>query len=204
MGSTLGNRADWLVKTKEMAAFDRYFSLLDVNAFGLLNRYRQTLERFEARTEHYFRDPDALTTQWAGPTMRTQVSASIDEHFRGDWVHEQFAENPAEYGDVGGSFWPQVASARVIDGLRVGVTSAIHKAMGDDALARLDLTDEYRDELWAPERDQGIAVEDGPLPITMSWLVAASRDDDFFEVGVLRGPTVVSLVIATPQPGGAR
>ena len=200
MGSTLGNQPAWFVKTKEMAAFDRYFSLIDVNKRGLLTRYRETLERFEARTEHYFREPAALATQWSGPTMRAQVSASIDQHFTGDWVHELFAEDPSEYGELGGRFWPQVASAKVIDGLRRGVSTAIYKALGDTELQRRGLSEADRNELWAQERDQGIDIDDGPLPITMNWLAAEGREDDFFEVGVLRGPTVVSLLIVTPRP----
>jgi hypothetical protein len=37
----------------------------------------------------------------------------------------------------------------------------------------------------------------------MNWLAAEGRADDFFEVGVLRGPTVVSLLIVTPRPAGS-
>jgi hypothetical protein len=203
MGSTLGDRAAWFVKTKEMAAFDRYFSLADVNARGLRDRYRTTLDRFEERSEHYFREPAALAHQWSGPSMRAQVSASIDQHFAGDWVHESFTENPSEYGGMGGKFWPNVASAKVIEGLRDGVTTAIYKALGDKELQRRGMSEGERAALWAEEREQGIEIDDGPLPITMNWLAAEGRADDFFEVGVLRGPTVVSLLIVTPRPAGS-
>jgi hypothetical protein len=201
MGATLGNMPTWYVKTKEMAAFDRYFSMVDVDADGLLERYRTTLERFEQRATEFFRDPDALTTQWKGrASMRADLTASIDEHFMGDWVHESFGQNPHEFAAQGGKFWPNIASSRVIDGLREGVTTAIHKAMGDAALRDLGMDDDYCSQLWKTEREHGMEVDDGVRPCAMSWLIAQSRDDDFFETGVVRGPTVVELVLITPKP----
>ncbi len=201
MGATLGDRAAWFVKTKEMAAFDRYFSLTDIDERELLERYRRTLQRFEERSTAFYRDPDALTTQWAGrASMRADLTASIDQHFKGDWVHEGFGESPHEFAAQGGRFWPNVPSAKVIDGLRDGVTTAIHKAMGDTALREHGLDDDYCTRLWKTERDHGMEVDDGVRPMAMSWLIASTRDDDFFEVGVVRGPTVVELVIITPEP----
>jgi hypothetical protein len=199
----MGSMPNWFAKTKEMAAFDRYFSLIDVDEKGLLERYRKTLSRFEARTTDYYANPDALTTQWAArPQMRAEIGASIDGHFRGDWVHHLYPSDPARYGDLGGRFWPQVASSRVIDLLRVGVTAAIHKAMGETELVNLGLPDDYRFRLWRAERENDIAIDDGVRAIAMSWNCVAPAGDDFFEVDALRGPSVVEFAIATPRPLG--
>ena len=49
----MGSMPNWFAKTKEMAAFDRYFSLLDVDEKGLLERYWLALERLSSRADYY-------------------------------------------------------------------------------------------------------------------------------------------------------
>jgi len=199
----MGSMPNWFAKTKEMAAFDRYFSLIDVDEKGLLDRYQTALTRFQRRGDDYYQNPDALTTQWsARPNMRAELGASIDGHFRGDWIHHLYPTDPARYGGVGGRFWPQVGSKHVLDMLRVGVTTAIHKAMGETELVNLGLPEDYRYRLWRAERENEIAIDDGIRPVAMSWNCVAPAGDDFFEVDALRGPSVVEFAVATPRPYG--
>ena len=54
----MGSMPHWFAKTKEMAAFDRYFSVTDVDEKGLLDRYVQALGRMS--TAQYFGRSDAL------------------------------------------------------------------------------------------------------------------------------------------------
>jgi len=130
------------------------------------------------------------------------LRVALDEHFRGDWIHHLFPDDPEQYGSVGGRFWPQVPSQDVIDRLRAGVVFAIHKAMGDTELANLGLSEDYRFRLWKQERENGISFDDGVRGIALSWNCVAPAGENFFEVEALRGPSVVEFAIATPRPFG--
>jgi hypothetical protein len=197
----MGSMPHWFAKTKEMAAFDRYFSTTDVDEKGLLDRYLQALGRMG--TSQFFGRSDALDNEWrARPNNSLLLRMSLDEHFRGDWIHHLYPTDPTTYGSIGGRFWPQVPSQDVIDRLRAGVVFAIHKAMGDTELVNLGLTQDYRDRLWKAERDNGIEIDDGIRGIALSWNCVAPAGDDFFEVDALRGPTVVEFALATPRPFG--
>jgi hypothetical protein len=197
----MGSMPHWFAKTKEMAAFDRYFSTTDVDEKGLLERYLAALGRMG--TTDYFGRSDALDHEWRGRSDNSLLlRVSLDEHFRGDWIHHLYPTDSAKYGSVGGRFWPQVPSQDVIDRLRAGVVFAIHKAMGDTELVNLGLGPDYRDRLWKAERDNGIEVDDGIRGIALSWNCVAPAGDDFFEVDALRGPTVVEFALATPRPYG--
>jgi len=197
----MGSMPHWFAKTKEMAAFDRYFSTSDVDEKGLLDRYVQALGRMGGT--QFFDRSDALDHEWRRRSNQSLLlRVSLDEHFRGDWIHHLYPTDPTTYGGVGGRFWPQVPSQDVIDRLRAGVVFAIHKAMGDTELANLGLGQAYRDRLWKAERDNGIEVDDGIRGIALSWNCVAPAGDDFFEVDALRGPTVVEFAIASPRPFG--
>jgi hypothetical protein len=201
--SAVGSMPNWFAKTKEMAAFDRYFSLIDVDEKRLLGRYLAALKRLNGSRTRYYAASDALNTQWAAhPNVQQEISGSLDAHFRGDWIHHLYPTDPAQYGDVGGRFWPQVPSTRVLEMLRVGTIFAIHKAMGETELINLGLPDHYRHRLWKAERDNGIANDDGIRPIAMSWNCVAPAGECYFEVDALRGPSVVEFAIATPRPFG--
>jgi hypothetical protein len=192
---------NWFAKTKEMAAFDRYFSTRDVDEKELLDRYQRALARMQG--DDFYSSADALQTEWRGLADRSlRMRMSLDEHFRGDWIHHQYPDDPATYGCQGGRFWPQVPSQDVIDRLRAGVVFAIHKAMGDTELVNLGLAQEYRDRLWKAERENGIDVDDGIRGIALSWNCVAPAGENYFEVDALRGPTVVEFAIATPRPYG--
>ena len=197
----MGSMPNWFAKTKEMAAFDRYFSTRDVDEKELLNRYLRALARMN--TDTFYTSAEALQTEWAlRPNPARMMRMSLDEHFRGDWIHHQYPDDPAKYGERGGRFWPQVASHDVIDRLRAGVVFAIHKAMGDTELINLGLPEEYRERLWKAERENDIDNDDGIRGVALSWNCVAPAGDDYFEVDALRGPTVVEFAIATPRPYG--
>ena len=197
----MGSMPNWFAKTKEMAAFDRYFSLLDVDEKGLLERYLGALRTLDSRAD-YYNDSDALQHEWrAKPNLRQEMAGSLDAHFRGDWIHLNFGRNP-KAAKKGGRFWPQVPSSRVVELVRLGTTMAIHKAMGDTELANLGLSEGYRYRLWKPERENGIDFDDGVRGIAMSWNCVAPAGENFFEVEALRGPSVVEFAIATPRPFG--
>ena len=199
----MGSMPNWFAKTKEMAAFDRYFSLIDVDEKGLLDRYHAALNRLAASRTGYYTSSDALNTQWAArPNLKQELAGSLDAHFRGDWIHHQYPKDPGRFGDVGGRFWPQVPSTRVLEMLRVGTIFAIHKAMGDTELVNLGLPDDYRHRLWRAERENDIAIDDGVRPTAMSWNCVAPAGESYFEVDALRGPSVVEFAIATPRPLG--
>jgi hypothetical protein len=198
----MGSMPNWFAKTKEMAAFDRYFSLLDVDEKGLLERYWQALERLNTRAGDYYNGSDALQHEWrAKPNLQREMAGSLDAHFRGDWIHLNYGRNP-KANDIGGRFWPQVPSSRVVELVRLGTIMAIHKAMGDTELANLGLSEEYRYRLWTAERENDINFDDGVRGIAMSWNCVAPAGDNFFEVEALRGPSVVEFAIATPRPFG--
>lgn len=197
----MGSMPHWFAKTKEMAAFDRYFSMTDVDEAGLRERYLQALGRLQGAS--YFSKSDALDTEWQSrPNLGRMLRMSLDEHFRGDWIHHLYLRDPAAYGGIGGRFWPQVPSADVLDRLRAGVMFAIHKALGDPELETLGVDPDYRDRLWKAERDNDIAIDDGMRGIALSWNCVAPAGENFFEVDALRGPTVVEFSIASPRPFG--
>lgn len=199
----MGSMPNWFAKTREMAAFDRYFSTVDVDEQGLRDRYLRALGRVAGRGQFFARS-EALETEWktlANPTRALRMS--LDEHFRSDWIHHLYdPDDPASDGSLGGRFWPQVSSVDVLEHLRAGVTFAIHKALGDTELAALGIDEDYRDRLWKAERDNNIPIDDGIRAIAMSWNCVAPAGEAFFEVDALRGPTVVEFAIATPRPFG--
>jgi len=197
----VGSMPNWFAKTKEMAAFDRYFSMVDVDEQELVSRYLQALHRLQHAK--YFSQSDALDTQWANrPDRDNELRMSLDGHFRGDWVHHLYPSDPDTFGAVGGRFWPQVPSVDVLDRLRAGTIFAMHKALGDGELERLGLPPEYRHQLWTAERENEIPIDDGVRPVAMSWNCVAPAGENFFEVDALRGPSVVEFAIATPRPYG--
>ena len=197
----MGSMPNWFAKTKEMAAFDRYFSRIEASEKELLDRYQGALATLNGRAD-YYNGSDALQHEWrAKPNLQREMAGSLDAHFRGDWIHLNFGRKP-KFDKIGGRFWPQIPSTKVVELLRLGTIMAIHKAMGDTELANLGLSEDYRYRLWKAERENGIDFDDGVRGIAMSWNCVAPAGDNFFEVEALRGPSVVEFAIATPRPYG--
>jgi hypothetical protein len=190
----MGGMPRWFAKTREMAAVDLYFSVQDAGSEEeLIGRYLRALKRLRA---DFFLDNRSDALENAGSDL-TGVAASIGGHFVGDWIHKRYPDSP----DLGGRFWPQVASQKVVDYLRWGTMIAFHKALGRDNLERRGVDDEYIEALFESERHIDVEVN-GVLPLAMSWNCVAATGEDYFEVDALRGPTVVELAIATPRPYG--
>jgi hypothetical protein len=198
----VGSMPSWFAKTKEMAAFDRYFSTRDVDEKGLLDRYLAALDRLKEPV--FYRQSDALQNEWRSMANRDfAIQGSLDAHFRGDWVHKLFdPNNRNRFWKIGGRFWPKVPSIKVVKELRKGTILAIYKAMGDTELINLEISDADRYEIWTAERENRIDIDDGIRGIALSWNCVAPAGSVFFDSEALRGPSVVELAIATPRPYG--
>ena len=189
----MGGMPKWFAKTREMAAVDLYFSEQDAGSEeALIGRYLRALRRLQ--DDYLDNRSDALENTEPDPNV---VAASIGGHFVGDWVHQLYRDQP----NLGGRFWPQVASHKVVAHLRWGTMIAFHKALGRDNLVSRGVGENYIHDLFQSEEHIGVGI-DGVLPLAMSWNCVAATGEDYFEVDALRGPTVVELAIATPRPYG--
>jgi hypothetical protein len=75
----------------------------------------------------------------------------------------------------GGRFWPHVPTFTIISWFQIGVLHAARKGLG-----------------WAQLQDV--------LPLVTTWVCTSPAGTGTVEVDAIRGPTVVELIIATPQP----
>jgi hypothetical protein len=189
----MGGMPKWFAKTREMAAIDLYFSVQGAGSEAdLVARYLKALTRLGSN--YVDNRSDALeNTGWDV----SAVGASIGGHFVGDWIHQLYPADP----HLGGRFWPQVASQKVVEHLRWGTMIAFHKALGRDNLLSRGVGSDYIAILFESEFHIDVEV-DGVVPLAMSWNCVAATGEDYFEVDALRGPTVVELAIATPRPYG--
>lgn len=195
----MGDMPNWFAKTPEMAAADVYFSLTDAGSEGaLVDRYHQALVQLQVAD--YFSQSKVLHTTTTGKWSPAQATASLQSHFRGDWIHTLYGSDP-KYDGIGGRFWPQVRSDQIVQRIRIGTIIAIHKALGRSPLKDLGMADTDIDELFTSERANGVELE-GIRPLAMTWNCVASTGEDYFEVDALRGPSVVEFAIATPRPYG--
>jgi len=189
----------WLAKTPEMYALDQYFSLGNgpSSEADLEDRYRQALSSLQVSDFWQAGSIRSLNTEWGSAT---QVEQSIDGHFVGDWISENYPRVRA-----GGSFWPQVPSQHVIDRLRAGVTIAIRMALGRPQSKGLrreyGMSKPYVNELFRVADANDVSTV-GVLPLVMTWVCVAPAGENFFEVDAVRGPTVVEFAVATPRPMG--
>jgi len=196
----MAHMPQWFMKTPEMVASDRWFSLGpqgtngDVNA--LRKRYTDALLRLQGQGAYY-----SQSAAMNASMQPSAVSSSLGSHFRGDWIHAQYPQNQG-----GGLFWPQIASATVIEVVKRGTRTAIHKALGVSTLSALlagvhpnigayvsGLYDSFAQDDVNPDETR---------PLSTSWVCVAPADSDFFQADAVRGPNVVDFVIATPKPIG--
>ena len=176
---SMGSMPNWFAKTKEMAAFDRYFSTRDVDDKGLLDRYLEALERAAGSRLLQPRRRARPRVARRGRTSRHPHADGARRALPRRLDPPPVPRRSRQFGDVGGRFWPQVPSHEVIDELRAGVVFAIHKAMGDTELANLGLAEDYRERLWKAERRQRAStIDDGIRGIALSWNCVAPAGDE--------------------------
>jgi hypothetical protein len=186
----------WLMKTSEMVASDRYFSLGsagDQNA--LLQRYVGALTALNAST--YYQQSAAMSQ---GGMTASAVDTTLGSHFRGDWINAQYPTVT-----TGGLFWPHISSDTVLHWVKVGTMTAIHKAVGKQNLlsmyAAVPQIASYADSLYESQGQAG-ADNNSVVPLSTSWLCVGPSDSTFFEADAVRAPSIVEFVIATPKPLG--
>jgi hypothetical protein len=189
----------WLMKTSEMVASDRYFSLGSPGASGdrnaLLQRYVDALAALQAPT--YYQQSAAMRQ---GGMTASAVDTTLGSHFKGDWINAQY---PTETS--GGAFWPHISSETVLYWVKVGTMTAIHKAVGKQNLlamyAAVPQIASYADSLYESHGQDG-ADNESVVPLSTSWLCVGPSDSTFFEADAVRAPSIVEFVIATPKPLG--
>ncbi|TMK58770.1 MAG: hypothetical protein E6G60_15370 [Actinobacteria bacterium] len=189
----------WLMKTPEMLASDRYFGLQPQGTapdrVELRRRYWDALRRLQ-NIQTYYQQSDAMV---GGGMPQPNVDVALQYHFRGDWINAKY---PADRS--GGLFWPQISSDHVIDTVQRGTIGAIHKALGPLNVTTLYSginISSYVDALFHPYGQDSVSLNK-VLPLSTSWVCVADTSSTFFQAEAVRGPSVVELVIATPKPIG--
>ena len=91
----MGSMPNWFAKTKEMAAFDRYFSTARRRREGAARPLPG--RRWPACDGRRLLQPRRRARPRVARARRTAASRmrmSLDEHFRGDWIHHQYPDDP--------------------------------------------------------------------------------------------------------------
>ena len=183
----------WLAKTPEMIAMDRWFSA----GADLVVRYNNAIASIEASKNAKVLPVasaalDDAVLQSTFPGGAAGVSGAF-RHLGKDWLNPT---NPSS----GGRFWPHVPTFLIITWLQEGVLTAARKGLGWTAIqSRGESPDDlFRSELDDCRLDQSDL--DGEKPLVTTWVCTAPAGTGSIEVDAIRGPTVVELVIATPQP----
>ena len=183
----------WLAKTREMVAMDRWFN--DEGSV-LVDKYRNAIASIETPRpgNGLPTTSDALDSSGMDPA---DVADAFD-HLGKDWL------NPNNSAS-GGNFWPHVATLNIKIWLKKGLLNAMHKGLGRTALESnlIGKTPDQVDAIFESEiRDSGLTDDElaEPLPLVTTWVCTAPAGTGSIEVDALRGPTVVELIIATPQP----
>ncbi|HTK15448.1 MAG TPA: hypothetical protein VL769_03570 [Acidimicrobiia bacterium] len=177
----------WMNKTPEMVAMDRWFGGPD-----LVTRYNNAINRINAAKQNGTLPgtSDALDNELPGG------SADAFKHFGKDWLNPN---NPSS----GGDYWPHVPTFTIIPWLRTGLLRAAQKGLGTVELASFGASPSEIQDLFRPERDwSGLTDADlqGVLPLVTTWVCTSPPGTGTIQVDVIRGPSVVELIISTPQP----
>jgi hypothetical protein len=174
----------WMNKTREMVAMDRWFSGPD-----LVEKYTNAINSVLASqlSNVLPATSDVLDNELAGK------QASAFAHFGSDWLNPS---NPSS----GGTYWPHVPTFTIISWFQIGVLHAARKGLG-----WTELTNRGDDptQVFAPEMNWSGMEEsdlDRVLPLVTTWVCSSPAGTGTIEVDAVRGPTVVEMIIATPQP----
>jgi hypothetical protein len=178
----------WLAKTPEMIAMDRWFS----KGPDLVDHYNQAISSINASKQNNSLPKSSAAMNNRLPGGATGASDAF-RHFGTDWLNPH---NPSS----GGNFWPHVPTFAIISWFQEGVLNAARKGLGWTAIASRG---ESPDDLFKSELDDSKLDQselDGELPLVTTWVCTSPPGTGTIEVDALRGPTVVELIIATPQP----
>jgi hypothetical protein len=176
----------WMNKTPEMVAMDRWFS----TGPDLVNRYTNAINSVIA--SQGARTLPTASDVLDNPTF-TGNKQDAFRHFGADWLNEK---NPTS----GGRFWPHVPTFTIISWFQIGVLHAARKGLG---WAELVNRGEDPKPVFEPEMCTGGMEEpqlQDVLPLVTTWVCTSPAGTGTVEVDAIRGPTVVELIIATPQP----
>ncbi len=182
----------WLAKTPEMYAMDTWFSLDDAGSKNeLVSRYNRAIAR--ARQLAGLRSSEAIEAHMPGGPG---AEGSSFGHFDQDWLNLGNASS-------GGNYWPQIPTFSILTWLTQGITYAAHKGMGmanlPGSVNAADLFD-YEIEVMKKAEFDPDAIDaslSDVLPMVTCWVCTNGSN---FEVDAVRGPTAVSLIMATPPP----
>lgn len=181
----------WLAKTPEMVAMDRWFS------DDLVNRYNAAITSVEAsKNANVLPGASAALNDAVTKSTFPDGAAGVFGAFRHlgtDWLNPT---NPSS----GGRFWPHVPTFLIITWLQEGVLTAARKGLGWTAIENRGERpqDLFKSEIDDSQLDRSDL--EGERPLVTSWVCTAPAGTGSIEVDAIRGPTVVELVIATPQP----
>ena len=183
----------WLAKTPEMIAMDRWFSA----GPNLVDHYNAAIASINAgKNGNVLPAVSAVLNDAAQHNRLPGGAAGVGNAFRHlgkDWLNPT---NPSS----GGRFWPHVPTFMIITWLQEGVLAAARKGLGWTAAVSRG---EVPEDLFESELDDSKLTEaelTGELPLVTTWVCTAPAGTGSIEVDALRGPTVVELIIATPQP----
>ncbi|MDQ1449496.1 MAG: hypothetical protein QOC79_2467 [Actinomycetota bacterium] len=177
----------WMNKTPEMAAMDRWFS------DDLVTRYTNAITSINTAKQHRTLPgtSDALDNKLAG------TSLGAFAHFGKDWLNPN---NPSS----GGDYWPHVPTFTIIPWLQTGLLHAAQKGLGEVALkATLGKSQTDVDNLFKPEFEWSKLSRDEVqrvVPLVTTWVCTSPPGTGTIQVDSIRGPSVVELIISTPQP----
>ncbi|MDQ1480800.1 MAG: hypothetical protein QOI44_1661 [Actinomycetota bacterium] len=177
----------WMNKTPEMVAMDRWFS------DDLVNRYTNAITSIETAKGHRTLpgSSDALDNEAPGS------SQDAFAHFGKDWLNRN---NPSS----GGDYWPHVPTFTIIPWLQTGFLRAAQKGLGTDQLkATLGKGPAEIDKLFKPEVEWSKLKADDlkrTVPLVTTWVCTSPPGTGTIQVDSIRGPSVVELIISTPQP----
>jgi hypothetical protein len=176
------NMPNWLAKTPEMVAMDRWFSL-EAGKPELVRRYEAGIRKV-ATTGVFAGGSDSLDNRMPGKGADAIKSFS---HFDSDWLN---LANPSS----GGNYWPHVPTFSIITWLQQGVKNACQKGLGSKLLKS--------SALFQSELDTGLTEAEvaDVVPTVTVWVCTSPPGTGTIQVDAVRSPSVVQLVIATPWP----